>query len=275
MYIFINIFCFSKFLYFLYLRSPFNFGNFKLCLTEQASRRCLNSFSFHTLPPCLSTLQLTMSACVFVCVCLCQRELCNRKSYHAGAIDEEQQRNTSACLRETHLGIERKCSSMTASSTSSLEAEVDFTVLMDLHPTEAEKPLRALSEPGGREQEHEMGQDDFEETSRFYLGRLIGSLDVERLPEELTLSEVAECIDDLICRHQSLHQPTRLPAHSFAHSNHPFAKQPAPSLQFRLLRFCHIFLMFKCVQISSCFFFMESYFAPPPFVSLIFFLFTQ
>lgn len=154
-------------------------------------------------------------------------------------MDEEQQHNSLACPRETHLGIERKCSSMTASSTSSLEAEVDFTVLMDLHPTEAEEPLRALLEAGGRERGHEMGRDDFEETSRLYLGRLIGSLDVEKLPEDLTLSEVAECIDDLICRHQSLHQPTRLPTHSFAHSNHPFANQPVPSLQFPLLKFCH------------------------------------
>lgn len=94
---------------------------------------------------------------------------------------------------------------------------MDFTILMDLHPAEAEEPSRALSEAGGREREHEMGRNDFEETSRFYSGRLMGSSDVEKLPEELTLYEVADWIDDLIRRHQSLRQPTRLPTQFFAH----------------------------------------------------------
>lgn len=44
--------------------------------------------------------------------------------------DEEQ--NT-GLLKENQLGIERKCSSITVSSTSSLEAEVDFTVIGDYH----------------------------------------------------------------------------------------------------------------------------------------------
>lgn len=158
-------------------------------------------------------------------MCLYQRELCDRKSHPAGALDEEQQRNTLACLRDAHLGIERKCSSMTVSSTSSLEAEVDFTVLMDLHPTEAEEPSRPLSDAGARERKHDIGRNDFAETSRFYLGHLMGSSDVEKLPEELTLYEVAEWIDDLTHRHQSLSHPTHLPTHSFA--NHTFAHRPA------------------------------------------------
>ncbi|XP_075880792.1 band 4.1-like protein 1 isoform X5 [Nelusetta ayraudi] len=123
-----------------------------------------------------------------------KRELCDRKSHPAGAW-EEQQRDTLACLTETHLGIERKCSSMTVSSTSSLEAEVDFTVLMDLHPAGAEEPSRASLEAGEREQEHEVGHEDFEETSRVYSACLIGSsrdktpMDGEKLPEEMTRYE--------------------------------------------------------------------------------------
>ena len=53
-------------------------------------------------------------------------------------------------LKETHLGIERKCSSITVSSTSSLEAEVDFTVLMDLH-TGMEEFSKGMTELGGRD----------------------------------------------------------------------------------------------------------------------------
>lgn len=52
-------------------------------------------------------------------------------------------------LKETHLGIERKCSSITVSSTSSLEAEVDFTILTDLQ-TGMEEFSRGMSELGER-----------------------------------------------------------------------------------------------------------------------------
>lgn len=52
--------------------------------------------------------------------------------------------------KETHLGIERKCSSITVSSTSSLEAEVDFTVIMDLH-TGMEEFSRGMSELGEKD----------------------------------------------------------------------------------------------------------------------------
>lgn len=53
-------------------------------------------------------------------------------------------------MKETHLGIERKCSSITVSSTSSLEAEVDFTVLTDLY-TGMEEFSRGMSELGERD----------------------------------------------------------------------------------------------------------------------------
>uniref|UniRef100_A0A3B4DGX8 FERM domain-containing protein n=1 Tax=Pygocentrus nattereri TaxID=42514 RepID=A0A3B4DGX8_PYGNA len=49
-----------------------------------------------------------------------------------GSVSEDDPDPETLYLKETHLGIERKCSSITVSSTSSLEAEVDFTVLMDL-----------------------------------------------------------------------------------------------------------------------------------------------
>uniref|UniRef100_A0A8C5R9I0 Erythrocyte membrane protein band 4.1 like 1 n=1 Tax=Leptobrachium leishanense TaxID=445787 RepID=A0A8C5R9I0_9ANUR len=47
-----------------------------------------------------------------------------------GAGEEEQ---STGLLKENQLSIERKCSSITVSSTSSLEAEVDFTVIGDYH----------------------------------------------------------------------------------------------------------------------------------------------
>lgn len=99
-----------------------------------------------------------------------------------------------ACMRETHLGIERKCSSMTVSSTSSLEAEVDFTVIMDLH-SGVEDFSKGKLELGERERQPEVGQEDFEETSRFYSARLMGSrdkspIDGEKLLEEGTRQEV-------------------------------------------------------------------------------------
>uniref|UniRef100_A0A087X3G5 Erythrocyte membrane protein band 4.1 like 1 n=1 Tax=Poecilia formosa TaxID=48698 RepID=A0A087X3G5_POEFO len=103
------------------------------------------------------------------------------------ASEEEQERDTVASMRDTQLGIERKCSSMTVSSTSSLEAEVDFTVITDLH-SGTEDFSKGGSEFGEREQQPEVGREDFEETSRFYSARLMGSRDKfpmeERLPEE-------------------------------------------------------------------------------------------
>ncbi|KAM8915193.1 band 4.1-like protein 1 isoform 11-T15 [Spinachia spinachia] len=101
--------------------------------------------------------------------------------------EEEHERDTVACMRGTQLGIERKCSSMTVSSTSSLEAEVDFTVIMDLH-SGSEDFSKCMSEMGGRQRQPEGGREDLEETSQFYSARLMGSRDKfpieEKLPEE-------------------------------------------------------------------------------------------
>uniref|UniRef100_A0A8C3AMR9 Erythrocyte membrane protein band 4.1 like 1 n=1 Tax=Cyclopterus lumpus TaxID=8103 RepID=A0A8C3AMR9_CYCLU len=113
-----------------------------------------------------------------------QKELGDRRPQPGLAPEEEQERDTVACMRETHLGIERKCSSMTVSSTSSLEAEVDFTVIMDLH-SGAEDFSKCMSEVGERERQPEVGREDFEETSRFYSARLMGSRDKSPMEEKL------------------------------------------------------------------------------------------
>ncbi|MEQ2216162.1 hypothetical protein XENOCAPTIV_011636, partial [Xenoophorus captivus] len=127
-----------------------------------------------------------------LCLYLHQKESGERRPQPSLASEEEQDRDTVASMRETQLGIERKCSSMTVSSTSSLEAEVDFTVIMDLHPG-MEDFSKGVSELGEREQQPEIGQEDFEETSRFYSSRLMCSKDKfpmeERLPEERTHHE--------------------------------------------------------------------------------------
>ncbi|XP_072306284.1 band 4.1-like protein 1 [Eucyclogobius newberryi] len=67
-----------------------------------------------------------------------------------GSVSEDDQDQESLYLKETHLGIERKCSSITVSSTSSLEAEVDFTVLTDLH-SGMEEFSRGMTELGERD----------------------------------------------------------------------------------------------------------------------------
>ena len=76
-----------------------------------------------------------------------QRELWERR---LGSVSEDDQDHEILYPRETHLGIERKCSSITVSSTSSLEAEVDFTVLTDLQ-TGMEEFSRGMSELGERD----------------------------------------------------------------------------------------------------------------------------
>ncbi|KAM9813336.1 uncharacterized protein ACB057_003153 [Neosynchiropus ocellatus] len=106
------------------------------------------------------------------------KELSERRAQPGLASEEEQERDSVASMREPHLGIERKCSSMTVSSTSSLEAEVDFTVITDLHP--------CMDFP----KEPEVGREDFEETSRFYSSRLMGSRERYSVDEKLSM-EVA------------------------------------------------------------------------------------
>ncbi|XP_061730716.1 band 4.1-like protein 1 isoform X1 [Nerophis ophidion] len=115
-----------------------------------------------------------------------KKELSDSRLQAAVTSEEEQQQDTMGCIRQPHLGIERKCSSMTVSSTSSLEAEVDFTVLTDLHPC-IEDMAKGVSD-SGEERQPEVGREDFEETSQFYSAYLMGSRDKspleDKLPEE-------------------------------------------------------------------------------------------
>lgn len=132
-----------------------------------------------------------------LCLYLPQKDLGDRRPQASVTPEEDQERDVVACMRETHLGIERKCSSMTVSSTSSLEAEVDFTVITDLH-SGMEDFSKGMSELGERERLPEVGREDFEETSRFYSARLMGSRDKspmeDKLPEEGMHHEVDRCI---------------------------------------------------------------------------------
>ncbi|XP_068588869.1 band 4.1-like protein 1 isoform X6 [Cebidichthys violaceus] len=73
-----------------------------------------------------------------------------------GSVSEDDQDHEILYLKETHLGIERKCSSITVSSTSSLEAEVDFTVLTDLN-TGMEEFSRGMTELGERDVSPDVG----------------------------------------------------------------------------------------------------------------------
>ncbi|XP_069099790.1 band 4.1-like protein 1 isoform X4 [Pleurodeles waltl] len=63
----------------------------------------------------------------------------------AGEDDQDQEKD-SVFLKDNHLAIERKCSSITVSSTSSLEAEVDFTVIGDFHGMAFEDFSKSLPE---------------------------------------------------------------------------------------------------------------------------------
>ncbi|XP_054995026.1 band 4.1-like protein 1 isoform X14 [Sorex araneus] len=62
-----------------------------------------------------------------------------------GEEDQDQERDA-VFLKDNHLAIERKCSSITVSSTSSLEAEVDFTVMGDYQGSAFEDFSRSLPE---------------------------------------------------------------------------------------------------------------------------------
>ncbi|XP_031700925.1 band 4.1-like protein 1 isoform X9 [Anarrhichthys ocellatus] len=73
-----------------------------------------------------------------------------------GSVSEDDQDHEILYLKETHLGIERKYSSITVSSTSSLEAEVDFTILTDLN-TGMEEFSKGMTELGERDGSPDVG----------------------------------------------------------------------------------------------------------------------
>nr|XP_055043477.1 protein 4.1 isoform X12 [Misgurnus anguillicaudatus] len=95
-----------------------------------------------------------------------QREPWERR---LGSVSEDDPDLDSLYLKETHLGIERKCSSITVSSTSSLEAEVDFTVLMDFQ-TGIEEFSRGMTELGEKDISTEFGFSDRPTHPAFILG---------------------------------------------------------------------------------------------------------
>ncbi|MCJ8749642.1 hypothetical protein PDJAM_G00178580 [Pangasius djambal] len=95
-----------------------------------------------------------------------QREPWERR---LGSVSEDDPDPENLYLKETHLGIERKCSSITVSSTSSLEAEVDFTVLMDLQ-TGMEEFSRGMSELGEKDFSPELCVSDRPAHPAFMLG---------------------------------------------------------------------------------------------------------
>ncbi|XP_062400380.1 band 4.1-like protein 1 [Sardina pilchardus] len=121
-----------------------------------------------------------------------KREPWDRRPISASDLDEQERERDRdrepAFMKDTHLGIERKCSSMTVSSTSSLEAEVDFTVITDLH-LGAEEFSRGMSElaerGGGGERQAEVSRDDFEEASRFYSATRLTSQDKHPVEQRL------------------------------------------------------------------------------------------
>ncbi|XP_056591319.1 band 4.1-like protein 1 isoform X3 [Triplophysa dalaica] len=90
---------------------------------------------------------------------------------------EDDSNREPAWLKDTHLAIERKCSSMTVSSTSSLEAEVDFTVVMDLH-SGVEEFTRGMAELGEKDQWVEMGGEGFEDIPKSLSTRRMNLRDV-------------------------------------------------------------------------------------------------
>lgn len=106
---------------------------------------------------------------------LLQREPWERR---LGSVSEDDPDPDTLYLKETHLGIERKCSSITVSSTSSLEAEVDFTVLMDFQ-TGIEEFSRGMTELGEKDFSPEFGLSDRPTHPAFILGA-----DPIYLPEE-------------------------------------------------------------------------------------------
>ncbi|XP_056588744.1 band 4.1-like protein 1 isoform X5 [Triplophysa dalaica] len=95
-----------------------------------------------------------------------QREPWERR---LGSVSEDDPDLDALYLKETHLGIERKCSSITVSSTSSLEAEVDFTILMDFQ-TGIEEFSRGMSELGEKDISPEFGFSERSTHPAFILG---------------------------------------------------------------------------------------------------------
>uniref|UniRef100_A0A671R2X6 Band 4.1-like protein 1 n=1 Tax=Sinocyclocheilus anshuiensis TaxID=1608454 RepID=A0A671R2X6_9TELE len=84
-----------------------------------------------------------------------------KKAQPHSALEDDYNREF-AGLKDTYLAIERKCSSMTVSSISNLEAEVDFTVIMNLH-SGVEEFSRGMTELVEKDKV-ELGRESFDNT---------------------------------------------------------------------------------------------------------------
>lgn len=184
-----------------------------------------------------------------------QKDLGDRRPQPSS--EEEQERDAVASMRESHLGIERKCSSMTVSSTSSLEAEVDFTVITDLH-SGMEDFSRGASELGETERQPEVGREDFEETSRFYSARLMGSRDKSPMEEKLPEEGIHHEVDRRINVHSASSSSSSLSGFTLLGWS--------CCLFVYLFEFCYTLFMFIFAQNLLCFFFLLM----PTFMKLFF-----
>lgn len=122
-----------------------------------------------------------------------------------GDEDQDQERD-SVFLKDNHLAIERKCSSITVSSTSSLEAEVDFTVIGDYQSAAFEDFSRSLPELDKEKSEGEAeGQISTEETDRSAPKEDGDAMDEDKVyhvtPEEV--QKKTQCTDVSKCLHFS------------------------------------------------------------------------
>uniref|UniRef100_A0A671T1K0 Band 4.1-like protein 1 n=1 Tax=Sinocyclocheilus anshuiensis TaxID=1608454 RepID=A0A671T1K0_9TELE len=119
-----------------------------------------------------------------------------------------------AGLKDTYLAIERKCSSMTVSSTSSLEAEVDFTVIMDLH-SDVEEFSRGMTELVEKDK-LELGRESFDNTPRSHSTCHMNLQDVSPGREHLLEGRGHQDIEPVRASSYSIKRSKRLERHFVA-----------------------------------------------------------
>lgn len=86
---------------------------------------------------------------------------------------------------------------------------MDFTIITDLH-SGVEDFSKGMPELGDREQQPEVGREDFEETSRFYSARLMGSRDKSPIEEKLPEVGTRE-VDECVCTSSTSSAPQHFP----------------------------------------------------------------
>uniref|UniRef100_A0A8C0FJK8 Erythrocyte membrane protein band 4.1 like 1 n=1 Tax=Bubo bubo TaxID=30461 RepID=A0A8C0FJK8_BUBBB len=147
--------------------------------------------------------------------------------------DEEQdQEKDSVFLKDNHLAIERKCSSITVSSTSSLEAEVDFTVIGDFHGTAFEDISRSLPELDKDKSETEdEGLVSFQHTDK-----------------------VAPGLEEDVKGREKVSQPSPDVSHLEVHKDTipPRLSHEGPEQEGGVLSTCHLGLFLSSPPVASC-----------------------